>query len=291
MAAPSGTLKVMLYAVFSGRYDRLIWGAVAIAAAFGISLALRRLVTRLEAHHPDEERELARLQRLETALTLIATAIPYIAAIVVLILAASAFLPGTIAALGGSALVLVLVGFGAQRFLMDVIAGSLIAFERWYGVGDFVRLEPAQASGIVEQFGLRTTVIRSLNGDRTFVPNSQIISASRSPRGYRRYSIEVLTTEPEEARHAIEDVGRRSPMGEARFLRAPRVVEERELGEGTWLVRGEADVAPTMEWLAEGLLAGRLKAQLGGDALLAEPIVYTLDEDTLTRYQRRVLVR
>jgi small conductance mechanosensitive channel len=291
MAAPSGTLKVMLYAFFSGRYDRLIWGAVAIAAAFGISLALRRLVARLEAHHPDEERELARLQRLETALTLIATAIPYIAAIVVLILAASAFLPGTIAALGGSALVLVLVGFGAQRFLMDVIAGSLIAFERWYGVGDFVRLEPAQASGIVEQFGLRTTVIRSLNGDRTFVPNSQIISASRSPRGYRRYSIEVLTTEPEEARHAIEDVGRRSPMGEARFLRAPRVVEERELGEGNWLVRGEADVAPTMEWLAEGLLAVRLKAQLGGDALLAEPIVYTLDEDTLSRYQRRVLVR
>jgi small conductance mechanosensitive channel len=281
----------MLYAVFSGRYDRLIWGVVAVAAAFVLSWILRRVVAALERRHPDEERELARLQRGETALALIATAIPYVAAIVVLILAASAFLPGTIAALGGSALVLVLVGFGAQRFLRDVIAGTLIAFERWYGVGDFVRIEPAQVNGIVEQFGLRTTVIRSLNGDRTYVPNSQIIAASRSPRGYRRYSIEVLTTEPEEARRAIEQVGRRSPMGDARFLRPPRVVEERELGEGTWLVRGEADVAPTMEWLAEDLLVGRLKAQLGGDALLAEPIVYTLDEGTLTRYQRRVLVR
>jgi hypothetical protein len=147
-------------------------------------------------------------------------------------------------------------------------------------------------SGIVEQFGLRTTVVRSLNGDRTYVPNSQIIAATRSPRGYRRYSIELITSDPEEARNAIEQVGRRSPVGEARFLRAPRVVEERELGEGTWLVRGQADVAPTMEWLAEGLLVGHLKAQLaGGESLLADPIVYTLDEGTLSRYERRVLVR
>ena len=281
----------MLYAVFSGRYDRLIWGVVVVALAFVLSRALRRVVARLEARHPDEERELARLRRGETALALVATAIPYVAAIVVLIIAATAFLPRTVAAVGGSALVLVLVGFGAQRFLMDVIAGTLIAFEGWYGIGDFVRLEPAQVTGIVEQLSLRTTVIRALNGDRTYVPNSQIISASRSPRGFRRYTIEVLTTDPEDARKAIEQVGRRSPVGEARFLRAPQVIEERELGEGTWLVRGQADVAPTMEWLAEGLLVGRLKATLSGDALLADPIVYTIDEGTFSRYQRRVLVR
>jgi small-conductance mechanosensitive channel len=281
----------MVFAILSGRYDRLVWGAVAVVVAFLLSRVLRRFVAVLESRHPDEERELARLQRGETALALVATAIPYLAAIAVLLIAASTFLPRTAAALGGSALVLILVGFGAQRFLTDVIAGTLIAFERWYGIGDFVRLEPAQIAGIVEQLSLRTTVIRSLNGDRTYVPNSQIISASRSPRGFRRYSIEVLTTDPEEARNAIEQVGRRAPVGEARFLRAPRVIEERELGEGTWLVRGQADVAPTMEWLAESLLVGRLKASLSGDALLAEPIVYTIDEGTFSRYQRRVLVR
>lgn len=277
--------------MFSGRYDRLIWCGVAIAAAIVLTRLLRLIVARLEARHPGEERELARLRRGETALALIATAIPYIAAIAVIIIVASAFLPGTAAALGGSALILVLVGFGAQRFLMDVIAGTLIAFERWYGIGDFVRLEPAQVAGIVEQLSLRTTVIRALNGDRTYVPNSQIIAASRSPGGYRRYSIELLTTDPEEARNAIEQVGRRAPVGEARFLRAPRVVEERELGEGTWLVRGQADVAPTMEWLAESLLPARLKASLSDEALLADPIVYTIDEGTFSRYQRRVLVR
>lgn len=280
----------MTFALF-GRYDGLLWGLVAILGAVGVSRLLKWYVGLLAERRPDEERELTRLRRGETAIALVASAVPYVAAIAVIIVLAAVFLPGTAAAFGGSALVLVLVGFGAQRFLMDVLAGALIVFERWYGVGDFVRVEAAQVSGIVEQFSFRTTVIRSLNGDRTYIPNSQINALSRSPRGYRRYSIELLTSDPGEARRAIEGVGRRSPVGQARFLRAPYVVEERELGEGTWLVRGQADVAPTMEWLAEGLLVSRLKAQLSDDGLLADPIVYTLDEGTLTRYERRVLVR
>jgi moderate conductance mechanosensitive channel len=281
----------MTYTIFSDRTDKLLWGAGAIVVALLVMRALSFAIIRLERRHADGERQLVRLRRGETAAALVGTAVPYIAAIAVIILLGSAVLPRTAAAFGGSALVLILVGFGAQRFLTDVIAGALIAFERWYGIGDFVRIEPAQASGLVEQFGFRTTVLRSLNGDRTYIPNSQIVAATRSPRGYRRYSIELLTSDPDEARRAIERVDRHAPVGEARFLRPPRVVEERELGEGTWLVRGQADVAPTMEWLAEGLLVSVLKAQLRSEALLVEPIVYTLDEGTLSRYERRVFVQ
>jgi hypothetical protein len=152
-------------------------------------------------------------------------------------------------------------------------------------------VEPSKASGLVEQFGLRTTVIRAFNGDLAYVPNSQIITAFLSPRGFRRYSLELLTTEPDEVQRAIDQVGRRGPAGQARFLRPPRVVETRELEDGTWLVRGVVDVAPTMEWLAEDLLVGALKAQLRSEVLLADPIVYTLDEGTLSRYERRVLIK
>jgi hypothetical protein len=38
------------------------------------------------------------------------------------------------------------------------------------------------------------------------------------------------------------------------------------------------------------LLVGILKSHLA-DALIAEPVVYTLDEGVLSRYERRVLVR
>jgi small conductance mechanosensitive channel len=251
---------------------------------------LKWIAARLAARHPSEERELVRLRRRETLLALVATAIPYATAIIVIISLASLVLSPA-ATLGGSAFLGIVVGFAAQRFLLDVVAGGLIAFERWYGVGDFVLIEPSKAAGVVDQFGLRTTVIRQLNGDVAYVPNSQIITAFRSPKGYRRYSIEILTTDPAAARQAFEAVQHRAPVGEARFLRPPRVLEERELGEGVWLVRGRADVAPTMEWLAEDLLVKRLTSQLSPEVLLAEPIVYTLDEVTLTRYERRVLIK
>jgi hypothetical protein len=278
-----------MLALASGRYDRLLWGLAAILIAIVVSRLLKLVVLRLEDRRPGEERELLRLRLRETLLILTATAIPYVTAIVVLIVLASFFVPA--AALGGSAFIAVVLGFAAQRFLMDVIAGSLIAFERWYGVGDFIMVEPAKASGIVEQFSFRTTVLRSLNGDRAYTPNSQIITAFRAARGYRTYSIELLTTDPAATRQAMEGVARLAPTGQARFLRAPHVVEVRELGEGTWLVRGRADVAPTMEWLVESLLVNELKARLDGETLLADPIVYTLDEGAISRYERRVLVR
>jgi small-conductance mechanosensitive channel len=276
--------------VIGHTFQRLLWGAAAILLAGALGRFRKWLGSRLDARPSGEERELARLRRRETIIVLVATAIPYATTIVVVIILASLFLP-TAATLGGSAFIGVILAFAAQRFLMDVVAGGLIAFERWYGVGDFLMVEPSKASGLVEQFGLRTTVIRSFNGDLAYVPNSQIITAFRSPRGYRRYTIEILTSDPEAAKQALETVGARAPQGEARFLRPPRVVEERELSEGVWLVRGRADVPPTMEWLAEDLLVRRLTSQLAGETLLADPIVYTLDEATLSRYARRVVVR
>jgi small-conductance mechanosensitive channel len=272
-------------------YGRLFWGIAAVILAIVLGRVLKWFSRRLEERHPDEERELARLRRRETALVLVATAIPYITGIIVLVVIADFFVPLSTAALGGTAFVTIIVGFAAQRFLMDIVAGTLIVFERWYAVGDFVMIEPIKTSGLVEQFSLRTTVLRSLNGDRAYVPNSQIIAAIRSPRGYRSYRIELITNDPDEARRAVDAAGRRAPAGEARFLRPPHVIEVRELGEEAWLVRGRADVAPTMEWLAEDYLRTAIKHQMREDALLTEPIIYTLDEGTLTRYERRVLVR
>jgi moderate conductance mechanosensitive channel len=271
-------------------YDRLIWGALALVLATAVARMLKVLASRVEDRRPGEERELVQLRRRETVIALVATAVPYATAISVVIILGSFFLPKA-ATLGGSAFLGVIIAFAAQRFLLDIVAGGLIAFERWYGVGDFLTVEPSKASGLVEVFGLRTTVIRQLNGDLAYVPNSQIIAAFRSPSGYRRYTVEIHTTDPEAARKALEAVGRNAPVGEARFLRPPRVVEERELGDGVWLIRGRADVAPTMEWLAEDLLVRRLTSQLSPETLLAEPLVYTVDESALARYERRVLVR
>jgi hypothetical protein len=73
------------------------------------------------------------------------------------------------------------------------------------------------------------------------------------------------------------------------MLRAPRVVRNESWGRA----RGScarACVAPTMGWLAEQFLVEELKAW-ASESLLTDPIVYTLDEDALRRYERRVFVR
>jgi hypothetical protein len=67
------------------------------------------------------------------------------------------------------------------------------------------------------------------------------------------------------------------------------VIEQRELHSGVTLVRIRADVPPTMEWLVEQFLAKLLASQLQ-DSLVTEPLVYTLDEDAIRRYERTVVL-
>jgi hypothetical protein len=92
--------------------ERVWWGVVAIVLAIGLGRALKLMGARLEQRRPSEERELMQLRNRETLIVLVATAIPYATAIVVLIVLASFFLPA--AALGGSAFIAVVVGFAAQ---------------------------------------------------------------------------------------------------------------------------------------------------------------------------------
>ena len=60
-----GQTNSMFLAVLSGRYDRLIWGVVAVLAAFVLSRLTRGLVAGLAARHPDEERELSHVRRVD----------------------------------------------------------------------------------------------------------------------------------------------------------------------------------------------------------------------------------
>lgn len=274
-----------------GWYNRLLWAAIAIVLAGLFSRLGRWWLERLATRGVEETRQLTRLRRRETAVLVLSTALRYIVSLLAAFAVLGIFVRNTTAAIGGATLVMIVVGFGFQRLLADMLSGFLVLFESWYGVGDFVRLQPMNISGFVEEFGLRTTVVRSLNGDRTYVPNGQITAASRSPQGYRRYSIELMTTDPQRARKAVEKAARLQPGGEARFLRPPYVVAEEELTNGVCLIRAQCDVPPTMEWLAETYLPTTLRAELDGDGLLTEPMVYTLDESAVERYERRVLVR
>ena len=89
-----------------------------------------------------------------------------------------------LASVGGFA-----VGFGAQSLVKDIINGFFILFEDQYGVGDYVTI--GTFSGIVETIGIRTTVIKDLNGDVHLIPNGSIIEVTNHSKGNIRFLVDI----------------------------------------------------------------------------------------------------
>ena len=74
--------------------------------------------------------------------------------------------------LAGAGIAGVALGFGAQSLVKDCIAGLFMLIEDQYGIGDVVDL--GEATGVVEEVTLRTTVLRSLDGTVWHVPNGVV---------------------------------------------------------------------------------------------------------------------
>lgn len=88
----------------------------------------------------------------------------------------------------------VALGFGAQRIVQDILAGFFILTERQYGFGDVVTLSPLGSAGVtgtVEDVTLRTTRLRSANGEVIVVPNGQITQVVNSSRDWARAVVDV----------------------------------------------------------------------------------------------------
>jgi small conductance mechanosensitive channel len=263
--------------------ERLVVAAFVVVGAAVLLGVAGWLVPRIRRRAEAVE-DPARSRQRRTALAILSTAIRYavvIAAIVGVVIALSG--GGALGAVTGGALVLLVLGFASQRFLADVIAGIFILFEDQYGVGDFVRLEPSGYTGVVEELGVRTTVLRDLNEDRLYVPNGQITAVRRVHGGWRTIQIQLVTSDPVAVGKAVGDIVRLAPVGSGRlFLREPRVVERKGLPEGLSELRVHVDVAPALQWVAEGYVLDSLRER-AGDVLVAEPVVEGFDPTAVAR--------
>lgn len=225
----------------------------------------------------------ARIKRQDTAITLIRNALRYVVFIVVLLFVLSIFIRNPLPATAGATILAAVLGFGAQSFLRDIIAGFSIVFEGQYAVGDFVQMEPTKAAGIVEEFGLRTTTIRSLSGERIFIPNGTITGVTNYLSGQQRYTIEVQPRDSEAATRVLDSLKESSGL----FLSPPRLMG-REETDGRIRLQLRADVLPSMEWLVEVNLTERIKAAAGEECLAAEPLIYKVDRASINRVRNLI---
>lgn len=65
------------------------------------------------------------------------------------------------------------ISLGAQNLFRDILNGFFIITEDQFNIGDWVEI--GSHSGTVEAFSLRTTRIRSIEGQLVFIPNSLVM--------------------------------------------------------------------------------------------------------------------
>ena len=110
--------------------------------------------------------------RFQTVTSLISGLLKYVAVIVAVVWGLSILGVNTTAVLAGVGIVGLVLGFGAQSLIEDIITGAFIIFENQYSVGDIIILDDFR--GTVRSIGVRTTVIEDAGGNLKVVNNSDI---------------------------------------------------------------------------------------------------------------------
>ncbi|WP_119066145.1 mechanosensitive ion channel family protein [Rubrobacter indicoceani] len=275
------TVGVMTDPYFLGRVIASI--VVIIALIFAYRIITHGIPRLLRWRRRDDDtwdnEMIARVKRQDTAITLIRNALRYVVFVVAVLIVVSIFSQNLLPAATGATVLAAVVGFGAQSFLRDIIAGFSIIFEGQYSVGDFIEVEPQKSAGIVEELGLRMTKIRTLSGELVFIPNGAVMGVTNYVSGQQRYTIEVQLRDREAADRVASSLEESAEL----YVTPPRLVERLEENDGRVRLRIKAGVLPSMSWLIEGNLTERIKGAAGEESLASEPLISKVDQANLHR--------
>lgn len=139
---------------------------ITIVAAVAITWAAYLLVHFLLAAIPWKTRRQA------TVASLLTSVCRYAAVLIGIFWSLSVLGVDTTAMFASVGIVALIVGFGAQSLIEDIITGIFIIFEGQYNVGDIIILDDFRGS--VVNIGVRTTVIQDAGGNLKIVNNSDI---------------------------------------------------------------------------------------------------------------------
>jgi moderate conductance mechanosensitive channel len=266
------------------------------AAAWAVSrlsaIVARQVMAWSDRRHRAPSGDLAakivELKRRETSVAVIRTGIAYIAFATALFLTAAQLTGGIdrLTAVAGASFILILVGFSAQRMLMDIIAGFNMFVEHWYSVGDTIAIPMMEVQGIVEDLSLRRTKLRSLDGEVINIHNSQIAAVRVLPGGVKEFDVELVASSREAAEMLVEHVAAILPEGPTTFIRRPTIHQIDDLAPGLVRLRMRAAVAPGREWLVHGFYTDLLKERADKHLIVHGPVVLTVDDKVERSFAR-----
>ena len=94
------------------------------------------------------------------------------------------------------------VGIGAQSLVKDLINGFFILFESQFSVGDYITV--GTYSGIVENIGIRSTVLKDFSGLIHVIPNGSIVEVTNHSKENITFTVDVQVAYEEDIDNAIE---------------------------------------------------------------------------------------
>ena len=150
----------------------------------------------------------------------------------------------TTAILAGIGIIGLILGFGAQSLIEDVITGLFIIFEGKYSIGDIIVLDDFR--GIVRDIGVRTTTIEDAGYNLKVVNNSDIRNFQNRSRN-TSLAVCLCSVAYETDLRALEKMLSENlpDMYLARkdlYLGAPRYLGVQELGDSGVVLKFVADV-------------------------------------------------
>lgn len=203
-----------------------------------------------------------KIEKSETVLTVCQSILKYfiyfcVACQILLIFGIS---PASILAVAGVGSVA--LGLGAQDLVGDIISGMFILIEDQYAVGDVIKIDSYQ--GTVESIGLKTTKLRSYDGDVYIIPNGEIKIVTNCCKNFNRAVLDISVSYEHNTEYVIDvlsdelDKIYKGGLIEG-ILKPPEVLGVTDLGESGVTIRISADTEAGRQWAAERSLRLMIK--------------------------------
>ena len=279
-----------------------------------LAIWLSRYVAKLIIHiaqkvavRTDNESDELKAQRLREVETYLSITIAAVRAVIIAITAyvlwrvlspaSNTSMGGGIAAIGASALFIVFAGQSLGILMRDVTTGMMMIAEKWYNIGDFVKIEPfIDVSGVVERMTLRSTKIRTLSGEIVWIHNQQIQAVHVSPKGVRTMAVDVFVRDRVKGERAIDDIINTIPTGTTMLASPLKVTYAERWNDELWRISVIGQTLPGREWLIEKHFVQMVEdidrgVQDSKDRLVVHtPIARFADVDADRKFRRAVRV-
>lgn len=164
--------------------------------------------------------------------------------------------------LAGAGLLSVVVGFGAQQLVRDVLAGVAMLIEDQFGVGDWIQVD--DRIGQVERVGLRATSFRDIDGVLWHALNGSIERVGNLSQEWGRSTLDVplaLDADVPTAKAIIHKVASElasDPVWGQDIIGEPEIWGVQEFGPAGLAIRVVTPTKPMANWDINRQLRERL---------------------------------